>query len=157
MLKLIPLILSLILSLCSCGNQPPKTVTVEDNPFTAQISIDCDGGVYEYSYSYKGLGASQFRSINNSLPIDFSWENGIWTASNGGANYIVPEDIVAPIPIVVSQAVDSTVGEELTADYNGEFKHYGTCSAGEYCLTVTEESKIKNIIIESLNLKAEFS
>ncbi len=156
MFRFFPVIISIGIMLSSCGVQP-QTVAIGNRPFSYKVGINYRGKNYKYNLSGDGVNAFQFAPTDNTAPIIFSLINDKCFIKNNGVQFELSTDAVKPIPIAVVKAVKTSIGEVISPDYNGAYKHYGTIDNGEYCLTVDEKANIKSVIIKSIGLKAEFS
>lgn len=156
MLRWFPLIVSVVLICSSCGAPSKNTIVIKDEPFSSQVNISLGERVYEYEFFYKSKGNCEFTPRDNSIPIGFSCKDGKCTLNNRNLNFAFYKNTTSPIPFIILNVVEATLGEELIADYNGTYKHYGSLKEGEYCLSLNSDGKIESIVMDSFDLRAEF-
>lgn len=156
MIKLIPIILSFAVFFSSCADSVPKTVSLANDEFSYDVSIKRNEKVYQYKFSYDD-GAYTFTPVCGTAAVSFSFSDNKWFVIHDKYKYVLSSDCIVPLPFVVGDAIIATLDEELSSDYNGDYKHYGICDNREYCLSLNKDAEINRINIDSIGLQADFS
>ena len=156
MLKKILVVLLISLVLTSCEIWSPETATIENNPFSYDVTISQNADVYKYRLSYKD-GYYKFLPVDNTLPIEFIYRNDEFIAKCGGNEFIFSDKVTKPLPVVIANVIDLTLGKEISADNNGAFKFYGNTDKGEFSLTVDADGKLLFLTLKNIDLAADFT
>ncbi len=147
MKKPLLLLLACFIFLTSCG-KASKSVIAIVNPGKCSVKFECCSQLYKYNLVYKSNERCEFIPTKGTVPISFHWKNADCFLKSNKNTQILHSNICTPYPVVIKEILDKTVGIHISPDYNGEYKHYGTCCRGEYCVELNNTGQIKKILID---------